>query len=69
MARNDHDYSAPLCPICGTPMTLVLIKPRVASFSELHTFHCFACGDVRAVEQDKTHYIRAAVWPRARFFH
>ena len=50
-------------------MTLVLIKPRVASFSELHTFHCFACGDVRAVEQDKTHYIRAAVWPRARFFH
>lgn len=32
-------------------MALVQIDPRIASFEELHTFRCFGCGDVRAVEQ------------------
>ncbi len=50
-------------------MTLVLVEPRVASFTELHTFRCFACGDVRAVEQEKAQYIRPAVWPRPRLLH
>ena len=36
-------------------MTLVLIEPKVASFTELYTFRCFGCGDVRAVTwQDVT---------------
>ena len=38
----------------------VQIDPRVASFAELRTFRCFACGDVRAVEQSKTDYVSAA---------
>jgi hypothetical protein len=50
-------------------MTLVLIEPRVASFAELHTFRCFACGDVRAVEQKTTHMVQAAAWPRPGMFH
>jgi hypothetical protein len=32
-------------------MTLAHIVPKVASFAELHTFRCHACGDVRTVEQ------------------
>ena len=32
-------------------MTLAQIAPKVASFPELHTFRCHACGDVRTVEQ------------------
>jgi len=51
------------------PMTIVQIDPQVASFSELHTFRCSACGDVRAVEQDKSPHIQAAaVWPRPSLF-
>jgi hypothetical protein len=34
-------------------MTLVLIEPRVTPFSELHTFRCFACGDVRVAVPDQ----------------
>jgi hypothetical protein len=43
-------------------MMLVQIDPRVASFAELHTFQCFSCGDVRAIEQNKTPFVQA-VWP------
>jgi hypothetical protein len=32
-------------------MVLVRIDPRVASFSELRTFRCFACDDVRMTER------------------
>jgi hypothetical protein len=53
MARKDDNHPASPCPICGMVMTLVRIEPRVASFTELHTFRCFACGDVRAIEQDE----------------
>jgi hypothetical protein len=51
------------------PMTLVRIAPKVAQFTELHTFRCFACGDVRAIEQGKTQMIQAAAWPRPSLFH
>jgi len=44
-------------------MTLVQIDPRVASFAELHTFLCFDCGDVRAIEQDKSPYAQTAAPP------
>jgi hypothetical protein len=60
MARKSDDASVPLCPICGMAMVLVRIDPRVASFSELHTYRCFACGDVRAIEQQNTNYHPAA---------
>jgi hypothetical protein len=36
-------------------MTLVFVEPRVASFSELHLFRCFACGDMRSIEQKTNH--------------
>jgi hypothetical protein len=49
-------------------MALVQIDPRVASFAELRTFRCFACGDVRAIEQGKSPYVQAAVWPRPTLF-
>jgi hypothetical protein len=32
-------------------MVLVFIEPRVVSFTELHIFRCFACGDMRSIEQ------------------
>jgi hypothetical protein len=32
-------------------MTLVFVEPRAASFGELHLFRCFACGDMRSIEQ------------------
>jgi uncharacterized Zn finger protein len=60
MGRKLDDHSAPICPICGMAMVLVRVDPRVASFSELCTYRCFACGDVRAVEQSKTDYVSAA---------
>jgi hypothetical protein len=49
-----HDYNKllpPPCLTCGKLMTLAHIVPKVASFAELHTFRCHACGDVRTVEQ------------------
>jgi uncharacterized Zn finger protein len=69
MAQKDEDHSAASCQICGMQMTLVVVEPRVASFAELHTFRCFACGEVRAIEQEKTHAVQAAAWPRSGFFH
>jgi uncharacterized Zn finger protein len=59
MGRKLDDRPAPICPICGMAMVLVRVDPRVASFSELRTYRCFACGDVRAVEQSKTDYVSA----------
>jgi transposase-like protein len=60
----DHCDAPPTCPFCGTPMTLVRIEPRVASFTELQTFRCFACDDLPAAELEKTRAVRAVVWPR-----
>jgi transposase-like protein len=59
MGRKADDQPVPLCPICGMAMVLVRVDPRVAAFSELHTYRCFACGDVRAVERQKTGYLPA----------
>jgi hypothetical protein len=65
MTKVDDQRRAPQCPNCAMPMTLVQIDPQVTSFAELHTFLCFACGDVRAIEQSKGQHIRTAAWPRA----
>lgn len=43
-------------------MTLVRIDPRVASFTELHTFRCFACDDLPATELEKTQAVRTVAW-------
>ena len=53
------------CLNCTMPMTLVQIDPRVASFAELHTFRCFACGDVRAVDSEKVGLFRPLFGRRA----
>ncbi len=50
MGHRYDDEAAPLCPLCGMAMVLVRIDPRVAAFSELHTYRCFSCGGVRADE-------------------
>ena len=42
-------------------MVLVRVDPRVAAFTELRTYRCFACGDVRAIEQQKTEYTPVVV--------
>jgi transposase-like protein len=60
MGHRYDDEAAPLCPLCGMAMVLVRVDPRVAAFSELHTYRCFSCGDVRAVELQKTDYAPAA---------
>ena len=41
-------------------MILVFIEPKVASFTELQIFRCFACGDMRSIEQKKSPYDQAA---------
>jgi len=48
-------------------MTLVRIDPRVASFTELHTFRCFACDDLPATDFEKTRAVRTVA--RARHLH
>ncbi len=60
MGRKADDQLVPLCPICGMTTVLVRVDPRVAAFSELHTYRCFACGDVRAIERQMTDYAPAA---------
>jgi transposase-like protein len=59
-----HNQCEPTCPICATPMVLVRIDPRVASFSEVRTFRCFACDDVRTT--DRPTIFRTRVDARAR---
>jgi hypothetical protein len=69
MIRRDADSSqVPTCPICGMAMTLVRIDPRVTSFTELHTFRCFACDDLPATKLEKAEQIRAISRPRAGSF-
>jgi hypothetical protein len=68
MAGKDLDRSLPSCPHCALPMTLVQIDPQVASFAELQTFCCFACGEVRSIEEHKSPFVQAAAWPRPTFF-
>jgi hypothetical protein len=60
MGRKADDQPVPLCPLCGMAMVLVRVDPRVAAFSELLTYRCFACGDVRAIERQMTDYASAA---------
>jgi hypothetical protein len=69
MSQKYEDRPASSCPLCGMAMVLVRIDPRITSFTELLTFRCSACGDVRAIEHEKTHYVRAAAWPRPGLFH
>ena len=54
LSTRSMDYKqlpSPPCLTCGKLMTLAHIVPKVASFPELHTFRCHACGDVRTVER------------------
>jgi hypothetical protein len=50
-------------------MTLVQIDPRVTSFTEMHTFRCFACDDLPPTTLEKTCEVRTVARPRAGFFH
>ncbi len=63
LAVKDGVHSELSYPNCRIPMTLVQIDPRVASFAELHTFLCFDCGDVRAVERKTYAYKATAASP------
>ncbi len=45
-------------------MVLVRVEPRVISFSELRTFRCFACDEIRTTEQRTFRFAR--VGPVAR---
>jgi hypothetical protein len=59
--------SDPSCPICKISMVLVFIEPRGASFTELNIFRCFACGNMRSIEQ-KTSPNNQAAGLRPSFF-
>ena len=48
-------------------MELAYIEPKVASLAELHIFRCFACGDVRSIEQ-KTDPCNQTTGVRPSFF-
>src|SRR5665647_853658 len=52
MPQDYNQPPSPPCLTCGKLMTLAHIVPKVASFPELHTFRCRACGDVRTIEQE-----------------
>jgi hypothetical protein len=69
MIRKDHDASqTPSCPTCGMAMTLVRINPRVTSFTEVHTFRCFACDDLPPMTLEKTQQARTVFRPRTGSF-
>lgn len=54
LSTRSMDYKqlpSPPCLTCGKLMTLAHIVSKVASFPELHTFRCCACGAARTVEQ------------------
>jgi hypothetical protein len=50
MGALQGDY-APQCPICGIPMAVVFIEPKITSLTELRVLRCFCCGNVRSVQQ------------------
>jgi hypothetical protein len=64
MAQKIHDPCEPVCPTCETAMVLVRIVPRVVSFSELRTYRCFACDDVRGTGHQRTLLARVSTIPR-----
>ena len=67
MPHKITDHSEPICPTCATVMVLVRIVPRVASLSELRTYRCFACDDLRGTGPQKTMLARVDVIARRRF--
>ena len=50
LGTSIDDCAPATCPGCEMPMTLIRIRPRIASFSEVDTFRCFACGGVQTME-------------------
>ena len=48
----DDKTRAHLCEICGAPMRLVRITPKVGPHPELQTFRCKDCGHVSTKEDD-----------------
>lgn len=50
---SGNDVVPASCLVCEIPMTLVRIKPKVVSFSEVDTFRCFTCGHISIVESKK----------------
>ena len=48
-------------------MVLVFVEPRAASFIELDIFRCFACGNVRSIEQKASPYNQASRVPPSFF--
>ena len=50
LGTSIDDRAPASCLVCEMPMTLVRIRPKIASFSEVDTFRCFACGDVQTME-------------------
>ena len=49
-------------------MTLVRIDPRVTSFTEMHTFRCFACDDLPSMTLEKTQQAGTVSRPRTGSF-
>jgi len=53
MADDDSQLPPlPICLICGSPMAVDRVHPKVGRFPELKTFRCDNCGDVRTIEQE-----------------
>jgi hypothetical protein len=50
LGTSIDDRAPACCLVCEMPMTLVRITPKIAAFSEVDTFRCFACGDVQTIE-------------------
>lgn len=67
MPHKIDDHAEPICPTCATAMVLVRIVPRVASFTELRIYRCFACDDLRGAGPQKTVLTRVNAVTRCRY--
>jgi hypothetical protein len=48
--RNASDHP-PICRLCGRPMTLERILPKVGAMPEILVYHCALCNEVETNDQ------------------
>jgi hypothetical protein len=50
--RRKAKVTGPQCAICAGPMKLKSTIPKAHIFSELRTYQCQGCGNLRTVEDE-----------------
>jgi hypothetical protein len=52
LKRQKARVADPKCAICTEPMKLRSVIPKAHIFSELRTYQCQGCGNLRTVEDE-----------------